>query len=258
MRICHLPRSGLLAILLWLGGQGASHAQSRNVIATGAMRNTMFNGQLAGLLSLDTLARYGVYGLGPLEALRGELLVVDGHVFVSEVAKDGMVKVTENYSVRAPFFVHAHVQAWDTIPLPAAVNDLATLDAWLTRWADTRSEPFVFRIQTLVDSAQIHIMDLPSGTFINGPEEPHAFARSYALRHMDCELVGFFSSHHKGVFTHHDSNSHVHDHGGSPADGAFGDATLRRRAKAAAGRELGAFQGLYGTSPSFSKNDKGP
>lgn len=206
----HLLRSGLLAVLICLCRVGSSHAQSSHVIATGAMRNTTFNGQLAGLISMDTLARPGVYGLGPLEALQGELLVVNGRVFVSKVALDGTVQVTENSSVRAPFFVHAHVQAWDTVPVPDGVHDLHTLDAWLTQWAATRPDPFVFRLRMEVDSAHFHIMDLPTGTSLNGPEEAHTFARPYALRHMDCELVGFFSTHHKGVFTHHDSNIHVH------------------------------------------------
>lgn len=206
----HLLRSSLLTVLICLCRVGSSHAQSSHVIATGAMRNTMFNGQLAGLISMDTLARPGVYGLGPLEALRGELLVVNGRVFVSKVAIDGTVQVTENSLVRAPFFVHAHVQAWDTVPVPDGVHDLHALDAWLTQWAATRPAPFVFRLQTEVDSALIHIMDLPEGTSFNGPDEAHAFARQYTVHNAACELLGFFSTHHKGVFTHHDSNIHVH------------------------------------------------
>lgn len=206
----HLLRSGVFAALLWFCRLGSSHAQSSHVITTGAMRNTMFNGQLAGLISMDTLARHGVYGLGPLEALHGELLVVDGRVFVSEVAKDGTVRVTENSTTRAPFFVHTHVQAWDTVPLPDGVNDLPALDTWLTQWAAARPEPLVFRIQAEVDSAHFHVMDLPKGTSFNGPDEAHAFARQYTVHNAACELLGFFSIHHKGVFTHHDSNIHVH------------------------------------------------
>lgn len=50
-------------------------------------------------------------------------------------------------------------------------------------------------------------MDLPSRTSFNEPDEAPAFARQYTVHNAACELPGFFSTPHKGVFTHHDCNT---------------------------------------------------
>ncbi len=82
-------------------------AQNEPVHATGAMRNTMFNGQLAGLIDLDRLAVPGTFGIGPLEYLRGEVLVLDGNVYISTVDGSGSMLVIKDEAVKAPFFVQS-------------------------------------------------------------------------------------------------------------------------------------------------------
>ena len=87
MRDCpYLSLAGLLQC-------SGSIAQTGPVIQTGAMRNTMFNGQLAGLILLDSIAEPSTYGIGPLAHLRGEVLLLDGIVFVSAVEKEQGIHV---------------------------------------------------------------------------------------------------------------------------------------------------------------------
>ncbi len=183
------------------------HAQ---VIPTGAMRRTMWEGQLAGLIALDSIAKPGMFGIGPLEHLRGEITIVDGRCFVSYVLPDGTIKVEERSDVKAPFFVRAAVSHWDPVTLPSTVVDLPSLDAFLTEWARTRTEPFTFRLRGLVVDAHVHVMNVPPNTRINGPDEAHAHQVVYQDRNNEGTLVGFFSTKHKAVFTHHDTNIHVH------------------------------------------------
>ncbi len=198
-------RSALLILACitshWIGAQ---------VVVTGAMRRTMWEGQLAGLILLDSIAKPGTYGIGPLEYLRGEITLVDGHSFVSTAVNDSAMRVEERSDVKAPFFVRAQVSGWVDVPLPMEVVDLLSLDAFLTAWGKDRSPPFVFRIDGLVTEAQLHVMDVPPGTEIHGPDEAHASQKNFTLREVDAELVGFFSTRHKAVFTHHDTNIHVH------------------------------------------------
>lgn len=186
-------------------------AQNGPVIATGAMRNTMFNGQLAGLIQLDSIAMPGVYGIGPMEYLRGELLLLEGTVFVSEATDDGRsMVVEERAAVRAPFFVHQQVNAWTSVELPDSIIDLPTLDSFLTTRFASMGGPFAFRLSGIVASVNVHIVDVPRGTEVNGPDDAHRHNKDFHQEGRTMDLIGFFSTKHKAVFTHHDTNIHVH------------------------------------------------
>lgn len=206
------------AVAMWMRGRfvliglvlcGSSHAQNGPVTPTGAMRNTLFNGQLAGLMQLDTLAAPGVYGIGPVEYLRGEVLLLDGTVFVSTVKEAGM-SVERQSSVRAPFFVHQHVQHWSTVELPDSVVDLRKLDAFLTARYAAGGMPFAFLMQGCFTSVDVHILDVPMGAEMKGPDDAHRHNKDYYAGTRNMDVVGFFSTAHKAVFTHHDTNIHVH------------------------------------------------
>lgn len=170
----------------------------------------MWEGQLSGLIAMDSLAVPGIYGLGPLEYLQGEITLVDGRSFISYMENDSTVVVEESTHVSAPFFVHQHVSEWDTLVLGADVVDLLTLDAFLTKRYADREAPFFFRLKGKLTEATAHVMDVPPGTIINGPGDAHASQKRFAVNDAEVELIGVFSMQHKTVFTHHDSNIHVH------------------------------------------------
>jgi hypothetical protein len=74
----------------------------------GAQRETIMNGKLAAALDLTTLAgRAHLYGLGPLEQLRGEVTIADNRPALARVAPDGTVSVTRSFAAGAPFCVWA-------------------------------------------------------------------------------------------------------------------------------------------------------
>jgi acetolactate decarboxylase len=196
--------SVVIGTLLWVC---ALYAQ---VTPTGAMRQTMWEGQMAGLIAMDSIAGPGMFGIGPLEHLRGEITLVDGRCYVSSVASDGTISVQERNDVKAPFFVRAEVRRWTPVALPAKVVDLATLDAFLTEWDSSGTVPFAFRLRGLVGDVHVHVMNVPAGTTINGPDEAHAHQVLVRDTGNEGTLVGFFSTKHKAVFTHHDTNIHMH------------------------------------------------
>ena len=70
------------------------------VYVVGAMKNVMWEGQLFGTIDLDTLSnKEHLYGLGPVEYLSGELLIIDGKSYRSTVLTDTTMKVEETYKV---------------------------------------------------------------------------------------------------------------------------------------------------------------
>ena len=185
-------------------------AQNSPVIATGAMRNTMFNGQLAGLIQLDSIAQPGTYGIGPVEFLRGELLLWDGHAYRSTAQGDSAMEVEQRPDSKAPFFVHQFVKEWTEIMLPDSITDLPMLDAFLTARFAALGKPFAFTLQGKISEVRAHIVDVTPGTVINGPDDAHRENKNYRLTDRTMDLLGFFSTRHKAVFTHHDTNIHVH------------------------------------------------
>ena len=193
--------------IVWMG---LVHLAPAQVVITGAMRNTMFNGQLAGLIDMDSICGPGAYGLGPLEYLRGELLVLDGHCYVSTATSDSTMKVEERRDVSAPFFVHQRVKGWIPVELPDSVIDLAGIDAFLTAAYGALGIPFAFKLTGIFKEIDVHIVDVPPGTEVHGPDDAHRGNKRYHILGAEAEAIGFFSTRHKAVFTHHDTNIHMH------------------------------------------------
>ena len=51
---------------------------------------------------------------------------------------------------------------------------------------------------------------MPEGTKVSSPDEAHQGQTNYNIANENAEIIGFFSTEHKGVFTHHDSFLHMH------------------------------------------------
>ena len=178
---------------------------------TGAMRDVMWKGELGGKIALDSLSgRPGYYGLGPLVGLRGELLLADGVPYVSTVGTDSSMQVRRDPTATAPFFVYARVQKWKSVPLPESVRSIADLEAFVDQQTKDAPRPFAFRLEGAIISAGIHVQNLAPGSVVSNPTEAHAGQVGYNLGYEEVRIVGFFSTAHQGIFTHHDSYLHLH------------------------------------------------
>lgn len=175
-----------------------------------AMKNVMRLGKLEGSVMLDTLPKKNLYGIGPVEYLQGELMILDGTSYVSKVETDSTMSVEASFDIKAPFFVYAQVKEWEKENLPEAITNPETLEAFLDEKFKDRNEPFVFRIEGNIDTALIHIVNLPEGIKVSSPEEAHQGIVYYPLKNENVELLGFFSRKHQAVFTHHDTFMHIH------------------------------------------------
>ncbi len=199
-------------IALLLSVKNVSAQSSDNTVkVVGAMKNVMRKGQLFGTISLDTIAnKQHLYGLGPIEFLKGELLIVDGKAYQSSVISEKEMKVEENYKVKAPFFVYANINDWKEQILPDSVKSLIELENYLDPLSKDTNQPFAFRLSGIVKSAIIHIVNLPAGTKVSSPEDAHQGKTSYQLTDKEVEIIGFFSKQHQAIFTHHDTFIHTH------------------------------------------------
>ncbi|WP_274474312.1 acetolactate decarboxylase [Mangrovimonas aestuarii] len=182
-----------------------------NINIVGAMKNVMWKGELGSSIDLDTISnKKGLYGLGPEVYLTGELLINNGKSYVSKVASDSTMTVEKRFDVSAPFFVHSNVIEWNEIELPNNIKSIEDLEKFIDEKTLDFKRPFTFKLIGQVSNAIIHIQNLPAGTKVSSPKEAHQGQINYGLRNEDAEIIGYFSTEHKGVFTHHDSFLHMH------------------------------------------------
>ncbi|RZT00249.1 acetolactate decarboxylase [Aquimarina brevivitae] len=207
--------------LLMVGFIGCHSIQKNNNATTadsypdiaivGAMKNVMWKGELGGVINLDTIAnKNGLYGLGPLSYLKGELLINNGKSYVSRVTSDSTMTVEKSDMVSAPFFVYGNVTEWHKIDLPAEVNTIKAVTQFIDDNTSAYEKPFAFKIIGKVSTAQIHIQNLPEGMTVSSPTEAHQGQTNYVINDEDVEIIGFFSKEHQGIFTHHDAWLHMH------------------------------------------------
>lgn len=195
-----------------LTGYTTKAQQTTNTVKIiGEMKNVMWKGQLYGNINLDTIAnKKSLYGLGPVEYLAGEILIIDGRSYKSTVVSDTIMKVEETYSIKAPFFGYANIDNWTEQTLPDSIQTIQQLEQYLDKVTKNSSRPFMFKLTGTVEKATIHIVNLPKGSKVTSPDEAHKGQVNYQLKNEQSEIIGFFSKEHKAIFTHHDTYLHMH------------------------------------------------
>lgn len=203
----------LLGLSIFTLANCASKAQhiTNKVKIVGQMKNVMWKGQLYGNINLDTISnKRNLYGLGPVEYLAGEILIIDGKSYKSTVVSDTTMKVEETYAIKAPFFGFNNINNWTEQTLPDDIYTMQQLEQYLDIITKSSSRPFMFKLLGTVEQANIHIVNLPKGSKVSSPDEAHKGQINYELKNERSEIVGFFSTEHKTIFTHHNTYLHMH------------------------------------------------
>ncbi len=190
----------------------SSFAQHGVVKSAGAMSEMGKTG-FAPNISLDTLQKYPrVFGLGPLGKMQGEITLVDGVPFAGKADLEGNPSIQAEWDIEAPFFVYGEVEAWDSFSLEGEVRDQAELEKMLEKVASENgydlAEPFAFRITGAFDKLVTHIVT-PRSTDIPGFKEGRN-QENYTHEKESGELIGFYSQTGRTIYTHANSNIHVH------------------------------------------------
>lgn len=176
----------------------------------GAQRDVLA-GDVSGQIDLGTLADLPhLYALGPREDLQGEVTVFDGLPSVARVV-DGRIEVDRSFGHRACFLVFATVAAWDEAVLAEPVRGGSALEDAVVKAVigSGAGEPFAFRITGQAERAAFHVLHKRDGL----PHTPALHERAkvhFTIEREAVEIIGFFSSRHRGIFTPRDANLHMH------------------------------------------------
>jgi acetolactate decarboxylase len=182
-----------------------------DVIVVGQMKDVMWNGQLYGKLQLDTIPqKKHLYGLGPAAYLKGELMIMDGKSYVSTVVNDTTMIVTSTYKAQAPFFAYTNVNKWIETILPDSIINIQQLERYLDATTLNQKRPYMFKLSGVVADAKIHVFNLPEGAVVKAPEDAKKNQTYFKLLNEQVDIVGFFSTNHQTIFTHHDTYLHMH------------------------------------------------
>ena len=174
------------------------------------MRDVMWKGDLRGRIATDSLNNKETYGLGPIEFLKGEIVVFEGQTFVSKVIDSVSHQVTKIPSVRAPFFVYSTNGDLKDVEFTLENYSLKEIEEQIDSVYKNYDQPLLIRIDGIFDNIKVHSVNLPEGKKVSSPEEAHQGLTQYDFKNISGSLIGFFSRNHKAVFTHHDSFFHAH------------------------------------------------
>lgn len=187
---------------------------AQQVHAVSEMRKVMMGQDLSAHLRWDTVDREHLFGISPMGRLEGEITIVDGQPFVSTVDKKGRVKLRRTWEVEAPFGVYAQVPEWERIELDMPVRSEAELQQAIEKVLESKgydlSQPLPFRIQGAFERIDYHIISKPKGEAEHNHELHDKAKKHFTVQNTRGEMLGFYSRHHEGIFTHRGSYVHIH------------------------------------------------
>lgn len=174
------------------------------------MRDVMWKGDLSGKISTDSLSRPNAYGLGPIEYLKGEVLLFEGQTFISKVIDSAVHRVAPVSAVKAPFFVYSKESNLNSISLAPSELSLKSIEELIDSLYFDYDKPLLIRIDGVFKDISVHSVNLPEGRSVSSPDQAHEGLTQFSYKNISGSIVGFFSRKHKAIFTHHDSFFHAH------------------------------------------------
>ena len=192
----------------------ANEKKQGEVFYAGELKKIMQNGEIYPKISLDTLLADNehIYALGAISDLKGEVTVIDSKPFNAKVVDDE-VEINNASNSTACLLVYASVNNWSDSFEISNCNE-KKLEGLVFEQAKKNdvdiSKPFPFLITGNVSRLKWHVIDWVEGDTIHTHQKHKSSGKNGELQDEPVTIIGFFSKNHKGKFTHHSSNIHLH------------------------------------------------
>lgn len=189
-------------------------SQAQEVKTISEMRKVMMGTDLNPHLLWDTIPHTHLFGISPLGRIEGEITILDGQLFSAKVDKKGEIVIKQDWNVQAPFAVYAQVAEWEEFDFEANITNEAGLQSAIENIAQNQgydiSKAFPFRIVGKFDSLDFHIISKPKKEKKHNHDLHDKAKKHFSLQDTEGEILGFYSQHHTGIFTHRGSFLHLH------------------------------------------------
>ena len=201
-----------MALLSFLTNSCTDESTNVKVRYSGALRNIM-SGNIEATISLDTLSRNKhFYALGAIADLKGEIQIFDSQPYNSFVI-DSSMSIADSYAIKAALLVYAEVETWNGFNIENVTTKI-DLEKRIFETAKSNGinveEPFPFLLEGKVASLDWHVINWKEGDAGHNHKRHKESGLSGSIQQVDVEIIGFYSTKHKAVFTHHTTNMHMH------------------------------------------------
>lgn len=184
-----------------------------NVSHSGALMEIM-SGNIQGTISLKTLKdTKNLYALGALENLQGEIQIFNGEVNITSVEGNSVLN-SNSMDEKAALLVYASVERWNETEIPADIKTMNDLEAFVRSTATSEGiptdKPFPFLVEGKAKYVDYHIIKWDVNDTVHTHAKHQKSGLKDQLTNVPATMLGFYSEGHKGVFTHHSTNMHIH------------------------------------------------
>lgn len=179
----------------------------------GALRNAMRDGDISAKTSLKEFeGKKNFYALGAIEKLKGEIQIFNSKVFNSFV-ENSQLRFDSSFNKKASLLVYASVSDWEEIQIPSKVKTYKELEDFIHKKANEQgfsNKAFPFLIDGKAKFIDWHVINWKDGDMDHSHEKHKKSGLYGRLKNTDLDILGFYSSSHHGIFTHHSTNMHMH------------------------------------------------
>ena len=178
----------------------------------GALR-TIMSGNIQPVISLDSLSnKKHFYALGAVENLKGEIQIFDSKPSNSFVFENNL-QIKGTYSLKAALIVSSEVEEWDSFQIEN-IKVKSDLEAMIFETAKNNGinveKPFPFLLEGRVASLDWHVINWKEGDTIHSHKKHKEAGLKGTIKNRQVQIIGFYSTKHKAIFTHHTTNMHMH------------------------------------------------
>lgn len=179
--------------------------EQAKVYSVGKLMDIMYQGKVEANVKLDTLSKEHLYGLGAIEALKGEVTIINGQVYQAKVDSLGP-DISINDSLKATLLVYSYVERWDSITVSGVKNIDSLIAVQLNE--NGLKEPVPFMILGEPKQLNYHIINF-LGDKPNRENHKNG-ALVGGIANEPLHILGFYAKDAAGVYTHMNSNLHMH------------------------------------------------
>lgn len=193
----------LLALSLTACGESNKSEDSPKVQIVGSLKESIWKNMLRANVSIDTLNHKNLYGIGVQEGLRGDVVTFDG-VDYSIISENGVIKVSENKTLKSPYYVYQTVPSWIKVSMDQPISNLYELGNFvLSRKELKKNRETAVKIEGKFNGLEIAVHALPEKL----SQYSYAIALNTVhraqLSDVEGTIVGFFDAERTMKFTHH-------------------------------------------------------
>ncbi len=170
----------------------------------GAQKDIFKSGKAASVVNLEDLAdRKGLYAMGPIDGLDGEITIFDSKPYITQVRGNDYT-LDKTFKHGAFFLVWTEQEKWQDISVPTAVKGYVDLQNFVKAQAQAAgidtTKPFPFLLSGTPVEIKWHInVDRTEGK----PITKESFMKSkqpFVTKNEPVDIIGFYGEHYDGIF----------------------------------------------------------